>query len=220
MAHIGDDWSFCPECGAPTGLGPDDAQRACEIESAARAGDLPAADAEETLQCLRCKRAGFGLDMKAACTCGSDLFSLEEDMGVCPHFQSRYIEFPLTIQGIDYQDFGEYLRRDLTPVSVRPCDSKETYLGFLLGDMGYDAYAYYKPDSGRLAVGLMTNPAIFVPDLGRVVWGFESWWSRISSMDDVRAITDKDISGQWYVQLLRTLLGQQEEVKGGKSGDA
>lgn len=47
---------------------------------------------------------------------------------------------------------------------------------------------------------IYTNPAIFVPDLNRVVWGMESWWGPIESKEKLHQITDEDISNVWYVK--------------------
>lgn len=51
----------------------------------------------------------------------------------------------------------------------------------------------------------MRNPAIFVPELNKIIWGMECWWSEIESIDKSKAITDKDIENQWYVQLLKSM---------------
>lgn len=91
-------------------------------------------------------------------------------------------------------------------VAVRPVaeDAKgKTYLGYLLGDLALSTRARFGKD-GTLSIGMAQhNPAIFVPDLGRIVLGIESWWSPVKSADDLRQITDADIHGVWYVQALR-----------------
>jgi hypothetical protein len=51
----------------------------------------------------------------------------------------------------------------------------------------------------------MHNPAIFVPTLGKLLYGCELWWSKISSPDDLRTISDADIDNVWYVQALKSL---------------
>lgn len=50
---------------------------------------------------------------------------------------------------------------------------------------------------------------MFVPALGRIVRGMESWWSPIDSPDQLKDITDADIDAQPAVQALRALAEQQ-----------
>jgi hypothetical protein len=48
-----------------------------------------------------------------------------------------------------------------------------------------------------------------VPDLARVVMGWESWWGEIRTPDDLRQITNADVENVWYVKALKTLSEQQ-----------
>lgn len=45
----------------------------------------------------------------------------------------------------------------------------------------------------------------FVPELKRIVYGYESWWREIESADDFAGISDEDIENTWYVGLLKKL---------------
>jgi hypothetical protein len=108
--------------------------------------------------------------------------------------------------------------RGATWVAIRPVDNKRTYLGFLLGDMARGAGVRYDRESGVLSVSPGShNPAIWVPDLGRVVYGFESWWGVLKGPDDLRKITDADIQSVWYVRALKDL---EERVKPPEANDA
>jgi hypothetical protein len=70
------------------------------------------------------------------------------------------------------------------------------------------ARATFNPKTGVLEVGLaMHNPAIWVPDLKRIVFGMESWWGVIDNPDDLKQITDADIQNVWYVKALQGLEG-------------
>lgn len=93
-------------------------------------------------------------------------------------------------------------------VAVRPVvDNPEhkTYLGILLGTYCPPTLSFDK-ETGILNIGRgMGNPAIWVPDLNKVVMGYESWWGRINSPEDLKAITNQDIENVWYVQALRAL---------------
>ena len=57
-----------------------------------------------------------------------------------------------------------------------------------------------------------TNPAIFIPSLNKIVWGYGSWWGEIASAEKLHQITDSDIQNVWYVRALKQLQSQQPEV--------
>ena len=60
-----------------------------------------------------------------------------------------------------------------------------------------------------------STPPIFVPALGRIIYGCESWWSRIRSEEEFSDITDADIANQWYVQAWKAMTEEKEETKNG-----
>ena len=118
-------------------------------------------------------------------------------------------EFPRTVDGVDV---GSFTREGVTPagtwVAVRPCAADcedKTYLGVYLGDFALGAFVSLHKPSNRLRVLPHTNPAIYVPDLKRVVRGCESWWGVIKGPDDLRKISDADIENLWYVKALKEL---------------
>jgi hypothetical protein len=51
----------------------------------------------------------------------------------------------------------------------------------------------------------MNNPAIFVFDLKKIVYGAESWWGMVESEDDLRDITDSTIDNVWYVKAMKEM---------------
>ncbi len=122
----------------------------------------------------------------------------------------KLIEYPITVSGITATDREPVqTRRKSTGkfVVVRPCEEgldKKSFLGIYLGDIARNATVVFNPATGVLELGLAGhNPAIFVPDLGRIVWGFESWWGVIEHPDQMKQITDADIENVWYVKALR-----------------
>lgn len=133
-----------------------------------------------------------------------------EECENCPNFKSRFIEFPLTINGIEYGDMEPW---DVRPclVSVRPCGDKKTYLGIYLGEMPHLPHAQFDEESKILKFCVSSNPCIFVPALKKVVWGCESWWSRIESEDELKEITDEAIEGQFYVQMLKAVAKEAKD---------
>lgn len=119
--------------------------------------------------------------------------------------------FPLVVTKIKYG--GQALQPSLfksgvTWVRVRPCDPEcggKTYLGWLLGEIAMGQSARMDAD-GTLNVSMsLHNPAIFVPDLERVVYGCGSWWAAIKTVDDLRKISDADIENVWYMKALKSI---------------
>lgn len=119
--------------------------------------------------------------------------------------------FPWIVTGVKWA--GEALRpslfdRDTTWVSVLPCSKEfggKTYLGWLLGDLA-NGQQVQLGENGVMEISMsFHNPAIFIPELGRIVYGRESYWSSIKSPEDLREITNADIEDVWYVKALKDL---------------
>lgn len=120
----------------------------------------------------------------------------------------KYIKYPVTISNIAYVE-TKVLQPDLHSskwVSIAPCNEKKTYLGILLGDMALGVTVQLNKETNILHVGPgHFNPAIYVPDLNKVIFGCESWWSEIEKPEDLKQITDQDINNTWYVKALKEL---------------
>jgi hypothetical protein len=126
------------------------------------------------------------------------------------------IPFPVEVSLVKYGRAMSSLH-DETPgtwVSVRPCtgDGTRTYLGVLLGDLQVGVSVSYHMQTKELTILPRQNPAIWVPDLNKIVWGAESWWGRITSPEGLRDITDADIQNVWYVKALKDLTAAQTET--------
>jgi len=98
-----------------------------------------------------------------------------------------------------------------TMVSIRPCGEEyggKTYFGYLLGDMAHSFSTKQDPEDGKLAIEFsFYNPAMYVPELGEVIYGMGSWWGVIKNEADLKRITDNDISNVWYVKALLHMQG-------------
>ena len=135
----------------------------------------------------------------------------------CKLFKSRYIEFPLTINEIEtdkisYDDSWHAKVGQL--VAVRPCGDeyeKKTYIGFYLGDLPLAITHSFNEKTGILKAGTFDNPAMFVPELGKIIWGCGSWWHVIKNEEELREISDDDISNVWYVKLAKKLSESTEK---------
>jgi len=92
-------------------------------------------------------------------------------------------------------------------VRIKPCGEEygdKTYTGFLLGDLALSSTVSITDD--KIVCNWSNyNPAIFVPELGKVIMGCESWWGVIKSEEDLRQITQDDIENVWYVKFLKTV---------------
>lgn len=126
---------------------------------------------------------------------------------------------PFEVHGIagtgrtSLQPWTESERQPHPWVSIRPVGEEhegKTFLGVMLGDIATDCVISLSED-GVLSVGPgRGNPAIYVPELRRVVFGYESWWGYIDGPDELREITDETINGIWYVQALKAMHGGAE----------
>lgn len=135
--------------------------------------------------------------------CSDDIAKMLKDSPQC-----KFIEYPVTVSDIAFIE-TKVLRPDLHSskwVSIAPCSDDKTYLGILLGDMALGVAVQLNKETNILHIGPgHFNPAIYVPDLNKVVYGCESWWSEIEKPEDLKQITDQDINNTWYVKALKEL---------------
>lgn len=110
---------------------------------------------------------------------------------------------PIQVKVIKVQEEGFNRLEQGYYVSVRPAAGNKTYLGIMLGDAPLFIWGQYNKDRSEAEVIFHRNPAIFVPDLMKVVLGCESWWRVIEKPEDLDEITDKDINNVWYVKALK-----------------
>jgi hypothetical protein len=101
-------------------------------------------------------------------------------------------------------------------VAVRPADpdlKDKTFLGLFMGEvaLGLAVHVEDNPDGTIEIQRRQYSPMFFVPELGRMIFGYESWWSQIDTIDQFRQITTKEIRDLWYVKCLRALLRQRSE---------
>lgn len=92
-------------------------------------------------------------------------------------------------------------------VKIRPCGAEykdKTYLGFYIGDVAMGSSVTIKDKKIQLSFA-GHNPAIFVPELRKVIYGCESWWGEIKNESELKDITDNDINNVWYVQALKAM---------------
>ena len=136
----------------------------------------------------------------------------EEICENCPHFNSRYIEFPITVNDTEHEHIkynkDSWHCKMGSLVKIRPCGDEyegKTYVGFYIGDLPLQTTGLFNEETGIYKVGLFDNSAIFVPELHKIIFGMESWWGEIKSLEDFKEISNEDIENVWYVQLAKAL---------------
>lgn len=129
---------------------------------------------------------------------------------ICDKYKCQYIEYPIEVSKINYGkrqtgwrdgDIGKF-------VSIRPCGEEyqgKTFLGIYLGDLPVGHHVTHNPETKELSIRFDCNPAIFVFDLKKIVYGLESWWGIIKSEADLKQITDRDIDNVWYMKAMKQL---------------
>lgn len=135
---------------------------------------------------------------------------------------SSEFEFPMEISTIMLREMpstrgGKFVR-------VRPISDEKTYFGIYMGDMHREVMIARGSKSKALMLTVRSNPAIWVPDLEKIVWGDSSWWAEITTAEEAKKlISDEDIQNIWYVQALKRLSEKEDggdgvvEKEGGKS---
>lgn len=130
----------------------------------------------------------------------------EEECEKCEKYESKYIEYPITVNGIDNEKIRTTGRYEPGSVcGIRPCEekyNKKTYIGIYIGELPIAINTQYNKNTGILHNSCINNPAIFVPELKKIIFGIESWWQIIDKVEDAEDISDEEIGKQWYVQMM------------------
>ena len=129
----------------------------------------------------------------------------------CDDFDSCWLEYPIAVTEVkcSHPRYNEGLGHQVGQlVKIRPCKEEygnKTYLGFYLGDLPLSVHQSFNSESHILTISTHNNPAIFVPQLNKIIFGCESWWQEIANADELNDITDECINNQWYVKALKSL---------------
>lgn len=125
------------------------------------------------------------------------------------------------LENIEISNLNETIRPGLAEpgqmVAIRPCAKEykgKTFLGMYLCSAPTGLVGRQKGDKILLEMSEYTNPAIYVPDLKKIIWGYGSWWHEITEESKLKEITDDDINNTWYVKALKQI---EEREKDGKN---
>lgn len=132
----------------------------------------------------------------------------------CLDYKNKNIEFPIQVNEIEMKELEQYFMSDAgSLVRIRPCGEEyegKTYLGLHLGNQPWAPCYSYNEETKKLSFSVCTNPAIYVFELKKVIFGAQSWWSVIENEDELRDITNEDIDNVWYVQMLKGMLSKKD----------
>jgi len=140
----------------------------------------------------------------------------KEDYEAFKELKTIQLKHPVTGIRLSFNPEGSLIGRTkpLTPVSIRPCAKEygnKTYLGFYLGSFCLYLLPYHEGEDTLTIMG-SNNPAIYVPEFDKIIWGGESWWGAIKSEETLREITDGDINNVWYVRALKAMSGVESKA--------
>lgn len=166
------------------------------------------------LKINRCRYRRYDFeDNVSKCRCGGGDYDTMKEITPeicekCDKFNSLFIEYPITVDKVEIKQ-PEAWNISFSPVKVRLCEDNKTYFGILLGELPWFTNISYDEETKILNVSTIDNPCIYVPELNRLVFGAESWWSRIESDEEISDITDLDINNTWYVKLLSGMIDKK-----------
>lgn len=133
---------------------------------------------------------------------------------VCEEYQCMYIQYPIEVSKINHpESFRFETSKTGKLVKIKPCAEEykgKTFLGLYIGDLPIGMHITHGEEK-ELNLSHSTNPAIFVFELNKIVYGMESYWGVIKTPEDLKDISDEDINNTWYVQLLKSTLESTEE---------
>jgi hypothetical protein len=161
--------------------------------------------------CTNCKR-DWGCQTLNSRTDGlsmKDATMLEYEFS-CDHFESKYIQYPITVSDVHVDTFTmtDMKKARGKFVKIRPCAKEygdKTYLGLYLGELPAYPSVSHNHKTQELTISTCNNPAIWVFDLNKIIFGYESFWGVIKDESELQDITDEQINSLWYIKALKQL---------------
>lgn len=99
---------------------------------------------------------------------------------------------------------------DLVSVKKASKDKDEkTYMGIYIGESPIGMVAHHDKRDDKITVSMKKNPMIFVPETKEIIYGCQSWWRKIKSEKEFKAITNDDIENTWYVKMMKEMSDEQ-----------
>ena len=124
----------------------------------------------------------------------------EEDCISCKLYKNRFIEFPVSINGIQNEEFKTRCEMAGKIVKVKPKGDEygdKIYIGLLVGDIPAYNHISLLENTNILKVAPITNSAIFIFELNKLVLGIECWWDEVKTLKELFELeTDEK---KWYM---------------------
>lgn len=100
------------------------------------------------------------------------------DCEACMNYRSKYIEYPIEVASIELAEgFDLYKKSIGRIVRIKQCfeetEGKE-YLGIFMGEIFSFNAVSYKRQEQHLVINPVLNPVIYIPEIKRIVYGYES----------------------------------------------
>lgn len=153
------------------------------------------------------------------------IFSDDEGIKTLANLNRTLAQISLHVKASDIKDLAhpenKAIRKGFSCkqgalVKIRPCGDEykdKTFVGFYIGDVALGS-SITLTDEKKIQLNFEAyNPAIFVPKLGKIIYGCASWWGKIESEKDLKDITDSDIENVWYVKALKEMLEKDKNKK-------
>jgi hypothetical protein len=167
--------------------------------------------------CATCKRE-WGCTRFSGIT--ENMSALDESefnrQHVCEDYVPFFIEYPITVKDIENPELRKegrlYAKQIGKLVKIRPCAEEyngKTYLGLFLGVLPIEPTARYNSETQVLKLELVDNPAIWVLELNKIIYGYESFWGIIDDPSEIKEITTDQIANLPYMRALKELTNRE-----------
>lgn len=125
----------------------------------------------------------------------------DEDCKRCSEYKSRSVECPLVIDGIKKDEYVVNCENAGAVVKVRIGNENKEYIGILVGDIPVHNYIDFDESEKTLNISPITNAAIFVFQLNKMVLGTECEWEEIKSIEELKNL--KFDNNEWYITMAK-----------------
>lgn len=126
----------------------------------------------------------------------------------CKSFESKYIEFPITVNAIVNNDIHAHETTakagDIVLATLASDDDSKpvTHIGIYIGDFPVQITSRYNHETKTLTNASLNNPVIHVPELKKNIYGYECFWHK-ATKQQLMNYRDKygDSDNAWYMYI-------------------
>lgn len=127
----------------------------------------------------------------------------------CKSYKARWLQFPIEVNEIINSPVVPdklYPAEPGTLCRVRLCgslDGTKPLIGIYAGELPDEIYSSYDCKTKSVVNQLSKSTAIFVPELKRLVYGCECFWSVIKSRQELKDLVSSDTDFAFYSKFLK-----------------